>query len=101
MTREEALVKIGSAVTLINDVAENFTDEIGRMHVPEDAIHATPMEKMIRMGSKILTDAIKFLQCEDEHEYLIKAVNMMIGAMSEQKRGDKDGGNNDDIEMPF
>ena len=91
MTREEALVKIGSAVTLINDVAENFTDEIGRMHVPEDAIHATPMETMIREGSKILTDAIKFLQCEDEHDYLINAANMMIRAMSKLERREEDG----------
>ena len=101
MEREEALVKIGSAVTLINDVAENFMDEIGRFDFSEDELRKTPVETMIKTGAEILTDAILFLKCQDKHEYARKVLDMMLDAMSKQERREKDGGNDDDIEIPF
>lgn len=101
MTREEALVKIGSAATLINDVAENYKDDIGRFGCSEEEIRETPVEKMIIAGAKILTDAIPFLKCEDGHEYVRKALDMMLEAMSKQEGREEDGGDYDDIEVPF
>lgn len=101
MTREEALVKIGSAVTLINDVAENYKDEVGRLGCSEEEIRVTPVEKMIISGAKILTEAIQFLECENTHEYIRKSLDLMLKTMGKLERSNKNGGNDDDIEVPF
>lgn len=91
MTREEALVKIGSAVTLINDVAENYKDDIGRFGCSEEEVRDTPVEKMIKAGAKILTDTIPFLECEDSHEYIGKALDLMLETMGKLERREEDG----------
>ena len=90
MDKTEALLKVASALTLIQDVSENYVDDIGTIpdwwlkmnNVPPDG-YVPLITKKLQVAAEMMAKAAKLLQCSNKEEYAV----MLLQILSE-----KDGG---------